>query len=267
MTGVFAGWTGEHYAAYRRDLPEAVVSQLVAHFDLNDQSCVLDLGAGTGQVVAPLARRVGLGVAVEPEPDLLRRLRARTDIGTNVLAVLGSDRDLPLLREVMGDRHDRHVHLLTMANALHFMDPASVFADARTLLRPGGGIAVVSHGLPLWLADAEWARAVNRFLTDWFDRPTGDLCGLDDHARDERAQLLDAAGFIDVTVLRHDYTAELTPDYVVGHLYSALSEEQVPADRRADFESGIRSAIEHSATDAMVEQVPVITLAARTPNC
>lgn len=263
MTGTFAGWTSEQYATHRRDLPEAAVSQLVEHFGLNDESCVLDLGAGTGQVIAPLARRVGCGVALEPEPDLLRRLRARPDIGTNVLTVLGSDRDLPLLRRAIDDRR---IDLLTVANALHFMDPASVFADARTLLRPGGGIAIVSHGLPLWLADVEWARAVNRFLLDWLEAPTASFCGLDDNTRHERARLLTDAGFIDVTVLRHDYQVELSPDYIVGHLYSALSEKQVPADRRADFESGIRSAIEQSATDAMIERVPVVTLAARTPN-
>ena len=27
MAGDFAGWTAEHYATYRRDLPEVVVSQ------------------------------------------------------------------------------------------------------------------------------------------------------------------------------------------------------------------------------------------------
>ena len=263
MNGTFSGWTSEHYATYRRDLPERAVSQVVEHFDLSDQSCVLDLGAGTGQVVVPLARRVGCGVALEPEPDLLRRLQARPDIGANVLAVLGSDRDLPLLRRVIGDGR---IDLLTVANALHFMDPASVLDQARTLLRPGGGIAIVSHGLPLWLADTDWARAVNRFLADWLDTPTGGLCGLDDQSRQERATLLATVGFSDITVLRHDYSVELSPDYIVGHMYSALSESQVPADRRADFESGLRSVIERSTTNEMMEHVPVVTLAARTQN-
>lgn len=57
---------------------------------------------------------------------------------------------------------DRRVDLITVANALHFMNPASVFADARELLRPGGGIAIISHGVPLWLADTPWARSAAR---------------------------------------------------------------------------------------------------------
>jgi hypothetical protein len=145
------------------------------------------------------------------------------------------------------------------------MDPASVFAQARAMLRPGGGVAIVSHGLPLWLADADWARALNLFLEDWFQTSTGNLCGVDDRTREERARLLGATGFVDVTVLRHDYEAELTIDYVIGHLYSALSDGQVPADRRGDFEAGIRNATANS-TDALVEHVPVVTLAAHTPT-
>lgn len=264
MTRSFAGWTSKHYAAYRRDAPEAVVSQLVAHSDLDKSSRIVDVGAGTGQVVVPLARRVGLGIAIEPEPDLLQLLRARQDLGDNILTVLGTDRDLPLVRQAAGDRR---IDLITVANALHFMDPASVFADARELLRPGGGIAIISHGVPLWLADTAWAREVNRYLQGWLGASTGGQCGMDEQSRLERADQLVACGFVDVTVFRHDYTAQLTPQYIVGHLYSALSETQVPVNRRADFEAGLLSAIERgSIVDPLIEHVPVITLAATAPG-
>ncbi|MGI8415067.1 MAG: class I SAM-dependent methyltransferase [Nakamurella sp.] len=122
-----------------------MVSQLVAHFDLDNSSRIVNVGAGTGQVVVPLARRVRLGIAIEPEPDLLQLLRARQDLGDDILTVLGTDRDLPLVRQAAGDRR---IDLITVANALHFMDLASVFADARELLRTGGGIAIISHGCP-----------------------------------------------------------------------------------------------------------------------
>jgi SAM-dependent methyltransferase len=262
VTGTFAGWTGENYAAYRRDLPMEAVRQLVEHFALDDRAVVVDLGAGTGQVSVPMARRVSAVVAVEPEPDLLERLRTRADAPANVLGVLGADQDLPLLRLVLGGAR---LDLLVVSNALHFMDPASVFAQARELLSPGGGLAVVSHGQPLWLADTDWARSVRAFLEGWFGTSTGNRCGLDDRTREERRRLLSETGFVDVTDLRHEYDAELTVEYVIGHLYSALSEGQVPPDRRAEFEAGVRNALEHR-TDAFVEHVPVITLAATSPS-
>ena len=42
-----------------------------------------------------------------------------------------------------------HIGLLTVANALHWMDATAVFAAARQLLCPGGGVAVITHGRPL----------------------------------------------------------------------------------------------------------------------
>lgn len=224
-----------------------MVSQLVTHFRLDQRSRVIDVGAGTGQVIVPLASRAGAGIAIEPEPDLLQRLRDRRGLGHNVLTVLGTDRDLPILAAAgFGP-----VDLVTVANALHFMNPADVFANARPLLRPGGGIAIVSHGVPLWLADNGWAREVNRFLQDWLGASTGGQCGVDDRTRADRAATLSECGFVEVTVLHHEYTAQLTPQYVVGHLYSALSETQIPVDRRADFEKGCSppsNAAEHPRT-------------------
>ncbi|NNC12292.1 class I SAM-dependent methyltransferase [Planctomonas sp. JC2975] len=264
MTGAFSGWTADQYAAHRRDLPEIVVADLVSHFGLDLASSVVDLGSGTGQAIAPLSRRVGVGIAIEPEPDMLRRLRERTDVGSNVLTILGSDHDLPLLRNVLGDRR---VDLVTVANALHFMDPAAVFADALSVLRPGGGIAVISHGWPLWLADSDWSRAVRAFLEQWLGHGTARTCGLDEQTLHERESLLTSTGFVDVTVSRHEYTTEVTPDYVVGNLASALSDEQVPAARRSEFEAGVRTALAQGAGSLPLEErVPIVVLAARAPS-
>ena len=121
----------------------------------------------------------------------------------------------------------------------------------------------MSHGLPLWLTDTSWARALNRYLQEWLGRATGSMCGLDDSTRGERISLLHAAGFQDVTVLRHDYEAVVTPQYVIGHLYSAMSETDVPAASRTTFEQGVVDTLrEHQPATGLVEHVPVITLAA-----
>lgn len=263
MTGTFAGWAAEHYATFRRDVPERAVTELAVHFGLDRESLVVDVGAGTGQATVPLARHGAAVLAIEPEPDLLRRLRTRTDLPANVVTVLGSDQDLALIGRLLGGRG---TDLVTVVNALQFMETAEMFARARAVLRPGGGIAIASHGIPMWLAQTDWARALNAYLTDWLDAPVRDWCGLDENTRAERARLLASAGFVDVTVLRYAYDVELTADFVIGHLYSALSSEQVPPERRQDFEAGLRSVIERSATGPLVEHVPVVTLAARTPS-
>lgn len=261
MAADFAGWTAEQYSIYRRDVPDEVITQLIEHFGLRRTDRVLDLGVGTGQLLLPLVRRLGPGIGLDPEPDMLRLLRDRARVErVDVVALLAAAEDLPVVRTVLGDGS---MSLVTVANALHWMDASQVFTQANRLLRAGGGIAVVSHGLPLWLTDTPWARALNRYLQEWLGQPTGWMCGLDDVTCDERIRLLQAAGFQDVTVLRHAYEAVLTPQYVVGHLYSALSEQDVPIDRRTAFEQGVLATLhEHEPTTGLVEDVPVVTLAA-----
>jgi hypothetical protein len=56
---------------------------------------------------------VGAAVAIEPEPDLLKRLRDRPDLEGTMLTMLGTDRDLPIL----GAAGCRPVDLITVANA------------------------------------------------------------------------------------------------------------------------------------------------------
>jgi SAM-dependent methyltransferase len=260
MAADFAGWTAEQYAVYRRDVPDEVVTKLIEHSGLRRTDRVLDLGVGTGQLLLPLVRRLGPGIGLDLEPDLLRLLRDRARAErADIVALLAAAEDLPVVGTVMGEGS---VSLVTMANALHWMDASEVFTQAHRLLRPGG-IAVVSHGLPLWMTDTPWARALNRYLQEWLGQPTGWMCGLDDATRDERIRPLQAAGFQDVTVLRHTHQAVPAPKYVVGHLYSAMSAQDVPVDRWAAFEQGVLDILrEHERRTGLIEDVPVVTVAA-----
>ena len=92
-------------------------------------------------------------------------------------------------------------------------------------LPPGGAIAIITHGIPLWLADTEWSRAVNAYLTGWFGRLGAGSCGTDETALREGREQLTTTGFDDAAVLEHHDRADVDADYVIGHLYSALSED------------------------------------------
>lgn len=264
VIGDFAGSTAEAYRRFRRDVPAPVLDELVAHLRLGEQDLALDLGAGTGQVAVPLAARLAGVLAVEPEPDMLVQLRRRAAeerVG-NLVCVLAADTDLTALTRVT---REAGFGLLTVANALHWMDAAEVFAAARRLLRPGGGIAVITHGRPLWLGERDWARALRGYLEDWFGQVSGG-CGTDEATLAERRRLLEAAGFTSVTVLEHRFTEPLDAEFVLGHLYSALSPGQVRPDRRDEFAAGVRAVLRphaERAPDALVEDVPVDVLIAQ----
>jgi ubiquinone/menaquinone biosynthesis C-methylase UbiE len=265
VNGGFAGSTAEAYRSFRRDVPTSVLEQLVSHLGLGPEERAIDLGAGTGQVAVPLASRLGGVLAVEPQPDMLAQLRRRLaeEQVSNVVCVLAADADLPAVARTLGEGG---FGLLTVANALHWMDARAVFAAARRLLRPGGAVAVITHGRPLWLADRAWTRALRAHLEDRFG-PVSGSCGTDEQTLAERTRLLEQAGF-DVVGLGERYTVQLDAEYVIGHLHSALSPGQVADDAREEFAAGVRAVVQPYADrgpDGLVEDVPVDVLVGRRP--
>jgi ubiquinone/menaquinone biosynthesis C-methylase UbiE len=256
----FAGWTAEHYRHFRRDVPGVVVDQLVDRLRLGPDTTAVDVGTGTGQLAVPLARRVGTVLAIDPEPDMLALLRERSDDEgvQNLLCLLGTDRDLAVLAHAL-----RPCALVAIANALHWMDAPAVLAAASRLLPPGGAVAIVTHGTPLWLGDGEWNRALRRYLESWTGQEATATCGSDDAALQHRRTQLTTAGFGEVAVLRHRYDAVVDVASVIGHLYSAMPEDMVPADRRNEFEAGVRRVLKPFEPGPLIEDVPVTVLLGR----
>ncbi|MEU2615314.1 class I SAM-dependent methyltransferase [Micromonospora sp. NPDC007271] len=145
MGAGFSGEVAAYYARHRRGYPPEVLDAIVGAFGLSANDTVVDLGCGTGQLSLPIATRVGAVVGVDPEPDMLALARRAALKGgrANAAWLLGTDRDLPVLSRLLGDRT---VGAVTVAVAIHFMDRDTLFRAARPLLRPGGGIAVITNG-------------------------------------------------------------------------------------------------------------------------
>lgn len=202
----------------------------------------MDLGCGTGQLTLPLARRVRAVTSIDPEPDMLREAGAAArDAGlTNITWMLGTDADLPAFGALVGAGT---VAAVTVGQALHWMRPPEVFASARRLARPGGGIAVLTNGTPLWLQDSDWSRGLLRFLQEWRNTPKAASCGTDEESQRRYAAALADAGFA-VTTAAVDYVADLSFDDVVGGLMSAIPVSLLPAAaERPEFRQRLRAAV------------------------
>ncbi|HLQ56967.1 MAG TPA: class I SAM-dependent methyltransferase [Streptosporangiaceae bacterium] len=238
----FGGEVADFYHKYRRGYPSAVIDTLVDTFGLTSNDIVVDLGCGTGQLALPIARRVRAVAGVDPEPDMLARARrAASDqcIG-NVSWLLGADTDMPALTALLGDRHAGAV---TISQALHWMRYGELFRTLVPLLRPGGGIAVITNGTPLWLQDNAWSQALRQFLEEWLDTKVTNACGTDEASQQCYRDHLTAAGF-DVTEASVEYADELDLEHLVGSLYSALPVQQLPApDQRPVFAEQVRRAV------------------------
>jgi len=256
----FRGETADFYAQFRRGYTPPVIDSLVDAFALSAADLVVDLGCGTGQLTLPLAGRVRAVVGMDPEPDMLAR--AHHEAGklgvTNATWLLGADSDISSLASLLGDGR---LGAVTIGQALHWMHPETLFPAVAPLLRDNGGIAVVTNGIPLWLQDTAWSRALRAFLEEWLGTRLENPCGTDDASHRRYRDLLTAAGFA-VHTRTVEYTDVIDVDYLIGNVYSALSPRQLPGtDQRSRFAERLRGVLQPH--QPFVERVRVTVLIGR----
>lgn len=254
MASGFSGEVATYYARHRRGYPPEVLDALAGALGLGADDTVIDLGCGTGQLSIPLATRVRAVVGVDPEPDMLALARraAEDHATTNTTWVLGGDGDLPALGRLLGERN---VAALTVAVAIHFMDRDELLRSVRPLLRPGGGVAVITNGTPLWAQDTPWSEALRECLQRLVGRPVTATCETDAAGRRRNRDALTRAGYRYAESLVQ-YDAPLTVDDMVGGVFSAMSADLLPpAQDRAAFAAEVRDAL--GGRDPVTERVRV----------
>ncbi|MGH3157211.1 MAG: hypothetical protein ACRDNF_11630, partial [Streptosporangiaceae bacterium] len=129
---------------------------------------------------------------------------------------------------------------VTIGQALHWMRYRDLFPTLIPLLRPGGGVAVITNGTPLWQQDSTWSQALRGFLEQRLGKKLTNACGTDEASQQRYRDTMTAAGF-DVTEASFYYTDELDLGQLVGSLYSAM--QPPPPDQRAAFAEQVRRAV------------------------
>jgi SAM-dependent methyltransferase len=255
----FAGDTARLYARYRRDLPGDQAGELAELLALRGDDVVVDLGCGTGQLAVPLRSYCAGVLAVDPEPAMLAGLRARGVPG--LVCVLGADRDLPDLGRLLVGTAG--VGAVVVGNALHLMDEPAALRAAADLLRPGGAVAVVTQGPPLWLGPAPWQQQVRRVLERHFG-PATDPCGSDPAAVERRAGVLAGLG-LEVRVATWHADHDVDADWVLGHLGSALPAGALQPGTPAGPAEALQDLLGRRAGQRRVEAVTTTAVIARRP--
>ena len=187
---------------------------------------MVDLGCGTGQLALQLAPFFDRCIGIDPERDMLREAEivARERELANLEWLEGSSADLPELEPI---------DLVTIGTAFHFMEPRATLQALRTRLTEDGAVAVAYNGSPMWLQPNRWARALRGVLEEWFG-PLRDLdIAVEGIEAAERA--LQELGYRDIERWERVYEDEVDADFVVGHIFSALSPDQVQPSRRSEF--------------------------------
>jgi hypothetical protein len=147
---------------------------------------------------------------------------------------------------------------VTIAQALHWMNRQELFRAVLPLLRPGGGVAVVTNGTPLWLQDMDWSRALRAYLQSWLGTKLADPCGTDEQSQQRYAGELAAAGF-DVVTAAVDHVVSLDIEQLVGGVCSALGSRVPAPGERPAFIEQVRAAL--APQDRFREHVHVAIVA------
>lgn len=125
------------YRETRQGYPEQVVRWIVETSGLVEGAFVLEVGCGTGQLTAELARLPLRVTAIDIGPAMIRIARGHVPSGQVSFAVTSF--------EELG-APDASFDLIVSATAAHWIDPDVLWARSIRLLRPGGRLAIASVG-------------------------------------------------------------------------------------------------------------------------
>jgi SAM-dependent methyltransferase len=123
------GRVAETYHSLRPPYFQPLLDRAQAALALSASAHVLDLAAGTGRLTHELAHRFTRVIAVEPDHEM-RALIADGEI------LAGSAEAIPL--------RDADVDAVFVGEAFHWFDARTAIAEIARVLRPRGGLALIS---------------------------------------------------------------------------------------------------------------------------
>jgi SAM-dependent methyltransferase len=133
-----------------RPVPPSVLSDVIITYAGGRPHLIVDLGSGTGLSTRWAATWSEEVVGVEPSADMRERAGAVPCEG-NIRYVAGfsNSTELP----------DHCADVVLAVQALHWMEPASTFAEVARLLRPGGVFAAIDCDWPPSVGNARAEQA------------------------------------------------------------------------------------------------------------
>jgi SAM-dependent methyltransferase len=230
------------YERGRPEYPPAAVGALAAELGLSPGARILDLAAGTGKLSRALLAAGFDVVAVEPLDSLRALLSER--IGADRVKA-GVAEQIPL--------GDAEVDAVTAADAFHWFDQARALREIRRVLRPRGGLVVLSM-VPDW-SGASWAHELGSFMAairpqhPHFDGPSW------------QAAVIDAGGWSTPREIRVTTTEPTDAQRILDHMMSMSWIAAMADDERQAAAERMRGFVQSGETPAELPQHVVIGLA------
>lgn len=125
----------DHYVKYRPTYPAAMLQFMQQQFDLQPNSPIADVGAGTGILTALLLQEGYEVFAVEPNESMRSAAEKQLSRFASFRSVNGTGEATTL--------PDGSVELITVAQAFHWLQPEAARREFLRILQPGGHIALI----------------------------------------------------------------------------------------------------------------------------
>jgi SAM-dependent methyltransferase len=150
----FSGFA-DVYDRYRPAVPSVIVDILTRLAHVSRPALVIDLGCGTGLSTRVWAGRAESVIGIEPNADMRTEAECRSVDLTGIRYQYGVSTTTGL--------PDGCADIVTVSQALHWMEPTGTFAEIARLLRPGGVFAAIDNDSPP-LVDWEVERIEQAFM-------------------------------------------------------------------------------------------------------
>lgn len=131
------GHAADEFERYRPDYPVELFEHILAAVPAHRRERAIDLGAGTGKSTRALLPHFREVIAIEPDSGMAAKLKEEVP-GIITFDVTAEDFSQP----------PSTADLVTLGNALHWMDVQRVFFNAHSWLHSGGIFAVYDRPLP-----------------------------------------------------------------------------------------------------------------------
>jgi arsenite methyltransferase len=200
----FNQWALDGRGEQMERLHRSLALEAIARLDLQPGERVLDLGCGTGWATRLMADVVaseqGSASGLDLSQEMIARARAASREVENVLFALGTADEIPW--------RDEYFHkVLCLENFYFFPDPVSVLRELHRVLLPGGRLAIVVSVYKENAPACEWAAGLK--------------IPVQAHSVADYRQMLEAEGFVDVSVERLADAEGDEPPFPIGGLADA----------------------------------------------
>ena len=223
----------QYYSRYRLGYPPAFFDHIAKMFSLDEKSRALDLGAGTGQLAIPLAKRVKEVIAVDPEKEMLEEgaRQAEKQGASNIRWIQSRAEDIS---DDLG-----FFKVTTMGASFHWMQQDEVLDKIYPLTENGGGIVICANvstmmhntGKDAW-KDVAW-EVIKEFLGE--KRRAGD--GTYTEPKDRFENIIARSKFQRFQTYTDTWTVQRTVEDILGYLAStSFASQRLFGDRLSDFE-------------------------------